>query len=84
MKRIPSLILACLLVVSCGSGCATADMLRETKPHSKYNPETKTYDEVPANKAAYAVVPFGVLLDMFTVPFVLPYFLAIKLSGSSY
>lgn len=67
-KHLPMLFLAFLLLAGSGAGCATEQMLREAKPHYKFNPETKDYDDVPGNKRAYAGVPFAFLWDVATAP----------------
>lgn len=80
-KQLTALFVAFVFLVACGSGCATQEVLRETKLHSKYNPETKTYDEVPGNKRVFAVVPFAVLLDIATAPILVPYALCVSASA---
>jgi hypothetical protein len=69
-KRLLPLVAALTLVLASGSGCATRALLAETKPHQKYNPETKQMEEVPGNKGAYAGIPFAAVWDVATAPLV--------------
>jgi hypothetical protein len=59
-------------------------MLREAKPHYKFNPETEAYDEVPGNKGAYAGVPFAFVWDVATSPIWGLYALRIYTSGANH
>jgi hypothetical protein len=80
-KNIALLLLACFLVVFSGTGCATEALLRQAKPHYKFNPETKDYDEVPGEKGAYAGVPFAVVWDVATFPIWGTYLLCVYATG---
>lgn len=80
-KQLASLILAVALLVGGGSGCATEALLRQAKPHHKFNPETKDYDEVPGEKGAYAGLPFSFVWDVATFPLWGTYLLCVYASG---
>jgi hypothetical protein len=80
-KQLPVLLLATVLLMGGGSGCATEALLRQAKPHYKLNPETKDYDEVPGEKGAYAGVPFAFVWDVATSPVLGLYILALWASG---
>jgi hypothetical protein len=67
-KHAPTILLACLLIWT--SGCATTQLIEGAKPTEKRDDHGEIIETKPGNPAAYAAVPFTLVSDVATAPFV--------------